>query len=119
MVQRLRSEGASSIFWLDTFGWVDTDLNSDRLTEDQDFVLKSKSLACGARSTANATSRRRQSKRHRLNIEGSQHVAINLHLRVRKCLAQNAGECTFLPLETCQVELNHPNFDGLLDIGKD
>jgi hypothetical protein len=39
VVDRLRLEGDSSVFWLDTSGWLNTDIDSDISAEDQDFFL--------------------------------------------------------------------------------
>lgn len=39
VVDRVRSEGDLSVFWLDTLGWLNTDLNLEGLGEDQDFFL--------------------------------------------------------------------------------
>ena len=39
VVDRLRSEGDNSVFWLDTSGWLNTDVEFEGSTEDQDFFL--------------------------------------------------------------------------------
>lgn len=42
VVDRLRFEGDSSVFWLDTSGWLTTDLDFEGRIEDRDFFLKGK-----------------------------------------------------------------------------
>lgn len=37
VVDRLRSEGDDSVFWLDTSGWLNTDVEFEEPAEDQDF----------------------------------------------------------------------------------
>ncbi len=39
VVDRLRMEGDKSLFWLDTSGWLNTEVHFDGQTEDQDFFL--------------------------------------------------------------------------------
>ena len=39
VVDRLRFEGDGSVFWLDTSGWLSTDIDFARRAEDQDFFL--------------------------------------------------------------------------------
>src|ERR1700709_1621488 len=39
VVDRLRSEGDESVFWLDTSGWLNTDIDFEGRVEDQDFFL--------------------------------------------------------------------------------
>ncbi len=39
VVDRLRYEGDRDIFWLDTSGWLNTDVDLDGPAEDQDFFL--------------------------------------------------------------------------------
>lgn len=43
VVQRLRDEGDKAIFWLDTSGWLKTEVNFEGPPEDQDFFLDGKS----------------------------------------------------------------------------
>jgi hypothetical protein len=39
VVDRLRLDGDKSVFWLDTSGWLNTDIDFDGRTVDQDFFL--------------------------------------------------------------------------------
>lgn len=39
VVDRLRKEGDNSLFWLDTSGWLNTEVHFDGRREDQDFFL--------------------------------------------------------------------------------
>jgi hypothetical protein len=39
VVDRLRLEGDLAVFWLDTSGWLNTDIDFDGPAEDQDFFL--------------------------------------------------------------------------------
>ena len=39
VVDRLRMEGDKSLFWLDTSGWLNTEVHFDGRQEDQDFFL--------------------------------------------------------------------------------
>jgi hypothetical protein len=39
VVDRLRMEGDKSLFWLDTSGWLKTEVHFDGRQEDQDFFL--------------------------------------------------------------------------------
>lgn len=39
VVDRLRMEGDKSLFWLDTSGWLNTEVHFDGRREDQDFFL--------------------------------------------------------------------------------
>lgn len=43
VVDRLRKDGDRSVFWLDTSGWLNTDVAFDGPPEDQDFFLDGKS----------------------------------------------------------------------------
>lgn len=44
VVDRLRKDGDKSVFWLDTSGWLNTEVDFDGRSEDQDFFLDGKSL---------------------------------------------------------------------------
>lgn len=46
VVDRLQFEGDKSIFWLDTSGWLNTDINFDERSEDQDFFLDGENNFC-------------------------------------------------------------------------
>jgi hypothetical protein len=39
VVDRLRKEGDKSVFWLDTSGWLNTEVDFEGRAEDQDFFL--------------------------------------------------------------------------------
>jgi hypothetical protein len=39
VVDRVRSDGDKAIFWLDTSGWLDTEVDFDGNAVSQDFVL--------------------------------------------------------------------------------
>ncbi len=39
VVDRLRMEGDKNLFWLDTSGWLNTEIDFGARTEDQDFFL--------------------------------------------------------------------------------
>jgi len=39
VVDRLRKEGDKAVFWLDTSGWLNTEIHFDGRAEDQDFFL--------------------------------------------------------------------------------
>lgn len=39
VVDRLRRDGDKSVFWLDTSGWLNTEVDFDGRPEDQDFFL--------------------------------------------------------------------------------
>lgn len=39
VVDRLRKDGDKSVFWLDTSGWLDTDVDFEGSAENQDFFL--------------------------------------------------------------------------------
>lgn len=39
IVERLRRDGDNSIFWLDTAGWLNTEVDFEGHVDDQDFYL--------------------------------------------------------------------------------
>lgn len=43
VVDRLRKDGDKSVFWLDTSGWLNTEVDLDGRAEDQDFFLDGRS----------------------------------------------------------------------------
>jgi hypothetical protein len=45
VVDRLRNEGDKAIFWLDTSGWLNTEVHFSGRPEDQDFFLDGSSPA--------------------------------------------------------------------------
>ncbi|KAF7911553.1 hypothetical protein BELL_0087g00040 [Botrytis elliptica] len=86
VVDRLQFEGDKSIFWLDTSGWLDTDIDFEGRSEDQDFFLDEGSPR----------------KEWRLTEKGNQRVAILLHMHVCRYLAQEDDKCAFLAPEAYQ-----------------
>ncbi|XMA09026.1 hypothetical protein WAI453_001817 [Rhynchosporium graminicola] len=115
VVDRLRKGGDKNVFWLDTSGWLNTEIDFDGRAEDQDFFLDGRSLHFSHSSGANrsgrrksvqtmATDRARQSKAgHPSHIISdpltSQRVAILLHMHVCRYLAREVDKCAFLPPE--------------------
>ena len=74
VVERLRREGDRSIFWLDTSGWLKTEVDFDGEAEEQDFfldgnrtnrdILSQLMISCrGQRNETMASDRKRQSTR--------------------------------------------------------
>ncbi|KAM0123936.1 hypothetical protein ACHAP3_010740 [Botrytis cinerea] len=86
VVDRLQFEGDKSVFWLDTSGWLNTNINFEGRSEDQDFFLDEGSPR----------------KEWRLTERGNQRVAILLHMHVCGYLAQEADKCAFLAPEAYQ-----------------
>ncbi|ESZ90559.1 hypothetical protein SBOR_9055 [Sclerotinia borealis F-4128] len=86
VVDRLQFEGDKSVFWLDTSGWLNTDIDFEGRPEDQDFFLDKESPR----------------KEWRLTERGNQRVAILLHMHVCRYLAQEADKCAFLAPDTYQ-----------------
>ncbi|KAH7409521.1 hypothetical protein BKA64DRAFT_570688 [Cadophora sp. MPI-SDFR-AT-0126] len=83
VVDRLRKEGDKSVFWLDTSGWLNTEVDFDGRPEDQDFFLDEES----------------PTKQWRLTERANQKVAILLHMHVCRYLAREVDKCAFLPPE--------------------
>ncbi|KAH7336059.1 hypothetical protein BKA65DRAFT_458560 [Rhexocercosporidium sp. MPI-PUGE-AT-0058] len=83
VVDRLRKDGDKSVFWLDTSGWLNTEVDFDGRAEDQDFFLDEDSAT----------------KQWRLTERGNQRVAILLHMHVCRYLAREVDRCAFLPPE--------------------
>ncbi|TVY48089.1 hypothetical protein LOCC1_G002053 [Lachnellula occidentalis] len=92
VVERLRREGDRSIFWLDTSGWLNTEVDFEGKAEEQDFFLDAKS----------------ETKQWRLTERGNQRVAILLHMHVCRYLARDAEKCAFLPPEVYLGKLLDP-----------
>ncbi|PBP22147.1 LigA protein [Diplocarpon rosae] len=92
VVDRIRKDGDKNIFWLDTSGWLNTEVDFEGRPEDQDFFLDEES----------------PSKQWRLTERGNQRVAILLHMHVCRYLAREADKCAFLPPEIyLGSEVNH------------
>lgn len=103
IVNKLRSEGDRSVFWLDTSGWLDTESVDE---EDSDFYLD-KSVT---------------PPRIRLTEYGNQRVAIFLHTHVCRYLASSGDKCAFLPQEVYQgsnFDPDEANFDFYLETEKE
>ncbi|PVH89051.1 hypothetical protein DL98DRAFT_544096 [Cadophora sp. DSE1049] len=83
VVDRLRKGGDKSVFWLDTSGWLNTEVDFDGRPEDQDFFLDEGS----------------STKQWRLTERANQKVAILLHMHVCRYLAREVDKCAFLPPE--------------------
>lgn len=66
VVERLRLEGGSSIFWLDTSGGLDTDVDLEGRAAEQDFDMDEN----------------RPSKEWPLTERGNQRIAILLHMHL-------------------------------------
>jgi hypothetical protein len=83
VVRKLRMEGDTSLFWLNTSGWLDMNVDFAGGVEDQDFFLDKSSTSEG----------------WRLTERGHQRVAILLHMHVCQYLARDIENCAFLPSE--------------------
>ncbi|KAI9831757.1 MAG: hypothetical protein M1826_003088 [Phylliscum demangeonii] len=79
-VHRLRDEGDTSVFWLDTTGWLDP---TDTTSENRDFQLDESTMP----------------PRWRLTERGNQRAAIFLHMHVCPYLAAWEDRCAFMPPE--------------------
>ena len=99
VVDRLRLEGDSSVVWLDTSGWLNTDVNFDASAEDQDFFLDGNQPSSILYSYLTADTEDGPSQQWRLTERGNQRVAILLHMHVCRYLARDAEKCAFLPPE--------------------
>jgi hypothetical protein len=95
-VDRLRLEGDSSVFWLDTSGWLNTDIDSDISAEDQDFFLDGNPSSSILYSYLTVDADDDTSKQWLLIERGNQRVAILLHMHVCRYLARDAEKCAFL-----------------------
>ena len=94
VVAKLRADGDKSVFWLDTSGWLDLDLDTDEYAQG-DFFLDSAS----------------DPPRWRLTEQGNQRVAIFLHMHVCRYLAREGEKCAFLPHEVYQGKVFDPEAD--------
>lgn len=89
-VNRLRADGDSSVFWLDTSGWLIPPSTTD--TTSTDYSLDSSV----------------DPPVHRLTEQGNQKVAIFLHAHVCRFLASNGEKCPFLPPDVYEGKLRDP-----------
>lgn len=101
VVDRLRMDGYEEIYWLDTSGWLNTDIDFDAKPQDQDFFLDGmpdvflpKLIILILLIIEDSSS-----KKWRLTERGNQRVAILLHLHVCRYLARDAERCAFLAPE--------------------
>ncbi|KAI9823418.1 MAG: hypothetical protein M1832_002428 [Thelocarpon impressellum] len=102
-VDRLRMDGDTSVFWLDTSGWLDLE---DRGSDEQDFYRED-----GA-----------DPRTWRLTERGNQRVAIFLHMHVCRFLAHDADRCAFLPPDVYHGKVFDPdaaNFDKYIENEKE
>lgn len=113
VVERLQKDGDKSVFWLDTSGWLDTDVNFEGSAENQDFFLDGcvsppdpRIVSC--RQILTLISEENAAKGWRLTQRGNQRVAILLHLHVCRFLARDAEKCAFLPPEIYQGKAADP-----------
>lgn len=81
VVNRLRLEGDKFVFWLDTSGWLNTEIDFQGHVEDQDFFLDEKS----------------PSRDWHLTEKGHRRVAMFVHMHVCGYLAVEPDRCVFLP----------------------
>ncbi|KAI9786307.1 MAG: hypothetical protein M1816_008048 [Peltula sp. TS41687] len=103
-VRRLRDGGDSSVFLLDTSGWLNVDDTSSE--EDRDFQLDESTSP----------------PRWRLTQHGNQRVAIFLHMHVCRYLAADEDQCAFLPPEVYQGRAFSPDsasFDWQMETAKE
>jgi len=76
VVERLRKEGDKNLFWLDTSGWLNTEIHFDGQTEDQDFFLDGFSPPPDMAQEANNPVEQSSSKQWRLTERGNQRVRL-------------------------------------------
>lgn len=113
VVDRLRKDGDKSVFWLDTSGWLDTDVDFDGSAENQDFFLDGffsppDPRIVSYRQILTLILEENAAKGWRLTQRGNQRVAILLHLHVCRFLAREAEKCAFLPPEIYQGKAADP-----------
>lgn len=100
VVDRLQKEGDQSVFWLDTSGWLNTEVDFQGRPEDQDFFLDGiPARSCGIDSNTDMNLGEGSSKQWRLTERGNQRIAILLHMHVCRYLAREVEKCAFLPPE--------------------
>jgi hypothetical protein len=78
VVNKLRTDGDESIFWLNTSGWLNKDVEFEG-GEEGDFFLDE-----GLK------------KEWRLTVQGNRRVAMLLHLHVCRYLSLDPDRCAFL-----------------------
>jgi hypothetical protein len=79
VVNKLRMDGDETIFWINTSGWLNSDVEFEGREEDHDFFLDE-----GPR------------KEWRLTERGNRRVAMLLHLHVCRYLSLDTDKCAIL-----------------------
>ena len=103
VVSMLRADGDKHVFWLDTSGWLDPNVNDDDMA---DFFLDETMTPA----------------RYRLSQQGNQRVAIFLHMHVCRYLARAEDKCAFLPPEVYQGKVyneEEAKFDKFIEDEKE
>ncbi|KAG8528740.1 uncharacterized protein KY384_006427 [Bacidia gigantensis] len=103
IVNRLRAHGDRSVFWVDTSGWLDSDVTHEVAGD----LYLDESL---------------DPARMRLTELGNQRVAMFLHAHVCQHLASVGDECAFLPQEVYQgtaYDQEEANFNRYLEAEKE
>ncbi len=100
VVDRLRMEGDKNLFWLDTAGWLNAEVDFGARAEDQDFFLDGMVSALGiTRTRTDGILDDSPRKQWQLTERGNQRVSILLHMHVCRYLAHDVERCAFLPAE--------------------
>ena len=103
VVTKLRADGDKSVFWLDTSGWLNSEVEDGEMA---DFYLDDTVIPV----------------RYRLTEQGNQRVAIFLHMHVCRYLAGAEEKCAFLPPEVYQGKVfndEEARFDKFLEDEKE
>lgn len=112
VVNKLRADGDKAVFWLDTSGWLDVDVDDE---EEEESSSDTGSLDFFLDDTTAPS-------RWRLTEQGNQRVAIFLHMHVCRYLAGEGEKCAFLPQEVYQGQTFDPEeaeFDRYLENEKE
>ena len=102
-VTKLRADGDKAVFWLDTSGWLNPNVEDTDMT---DFFLD---------ETVTPS-------RWRLTEQGNQRAAIFLHTHVCRYLAAVEEKCAFLPHEVYQgkgLDQEEARFDKYIEDEKE
>ena len=105
VVNKVRFAGDKAVFWLDTTGWLEEETKEDSTSSTTDH----RDVFYDTTSTP---------PRYRLTTQGSQRVAIFLHMHVCRYLAAANEKCAFLPPQVYQGEVFDPkeaDFDQYLE----
>lgn len=92
IVNHLRADGDKAVFWLDTSGWLDSNIPAGE-TSNRDFYLDDQV----------------NPSKWRLTERGNQRVAIFLHMHVCRYLAREGEKCPFLPAEVYEGKVFDPS----------